>query len=536
MRVSVSLCEREENILFQLSHTVDSETFNVFSIVCHHFLLLFLLLLPQEGGGGDTLNFTLTHTHTYVSVEYNLLLLFLFFSRISCCVMADVSDEGSITAEWLETILQLFYNSNGGSLLDGPSRDEEDDDDDENNDGQAIATAVAIQSIPVPMTPSVQVRVKQFQVRPGCEEGENLLSDLLAIDVQLYHSRDGGEEEDIEEGEQQLHLMAKLLSQDPFCRHFILEAGFDVREIHFYTTLLPALQQFCIAQGDSSGGGEGLPWWPVPPCFYAKYRQGSDSVLVLENMKSSGYAVQDFTRGLSLAQAKAAVQSIARIHASALVYRIKLDVDLGQAFPFLFRPEAAAESYQQLLERGLPQLASFLHTSAADLPELHAVLAKLHKLRPRARETIANLLRPASAIATLTHTDFWCNNLLFRSSASSDAVECSVIDWQMATYSRPTNDLALLLVTSVSGEVRRNETPVILDAYWTSFCRTAANLGLDVEGQLNFNRRDLDVEYQQSLLLAVLLGIGSVDLAIGHEATEKRLCQVLVDLSDEKVF
>jgi len=459
--------------------------------------------------------------------------------------MADVSDEGSITAEWLESILQIFYNANGGSLLDGPSRDEDDDDD----DGEAViaAAAAAVQpttSVSKQSSSAVQVRVKQFQVRPGCEEGENLLSDLLAIDVHLYHWR--ADKNETEEEEEELHLMAKLLSQDPFCRHFILEAGFDVREIHFYTTLLPALQQFCIAQGDNGPRGNEEAWveWPVPPCYYAKYRQGSDSVLVLDNMKASGYCVEDFARGLSLAQAKAAVQSIARIHASALVYRVKLDVDLGQAFPFLFRPEAAAESYQQLLERGLPQLASFLHTSAADLPQLHAVLAKLHKLRPRARETIANLLRPASAIATLTHTDFWCNNLLFRASsaaramatATEEVVECSVIDWQMATYSRPTNDLALLLVTSVSGEVRRNETSVILDAYWASFCRTAANLGLDVEGQLNFNRRDLDVEYHQSLLLAVLLGIGSVDLAIGHEATEKRLCQVLVDLSDEKVF
>jgi thiamine kinase-like enzyme len=254
--------------------------------------------------------------------------------------------------------------------------------------------------------------------------------------------------------------------------------------------------------------------------------------------------VTEFHLGLSLEEATSAVQSIARIHASVLAYRLRLGVDLGQAFPFLFRPEAAAESYQQLLERGLPQLATFLHT--ADRPELHAVLAKLHKMRPRARETIANLLRPASPIATLTHTDFWCNNLLFRHKTAEGAtadvgdgaagVECSILDWQMATYSRPTNDLALLLVTSVAGDVRRTRTGHILDAYWNQFCQTAASLGLDVEGQLNYGRRELETEYEQSLLLAVLLGIGSVDLAIGHQATEERLCEVLVDLSNEKVF
>ena len=162
--------------------------------------------------------------------------------------MTDVSDESSITADWLESILQLYFNSKGRQVLDGP-RDDDDDEDDQ-RDQEDVAKE--------------SVRVRHFSVRPGCEEGENLLSDLLAIDVQLErqgHEDSGGEE---------LHLMAKLLSQDPFCRHFILEAGFDVREIHFYTTLMPALKDFCAAS-------ERKDQWPVPPCYYAKYRQVTSS-------------------------------------------------------------------------------------------------------------------------------------------------------------------------------------------------------------------------------------------------------------------
>ena len=133
-------------------------------------------------------------------------------------------------------------------------------------------------------------------------------------------------------------------------------------------------------------------------------------------MKEAGFTMVDFNEGLSVAEASAAVSSMAQIHASVLAYRLREQIDLIEAFPFLFRPEAAAESYQQLLERGLPQLSSFLHT--CDDPQLHVVLAKLHKLRPKAKELITDLLRPTSAIATVTHTDFWCNNLLFRTGPS----------------------------------------------------------------------------------------------------------------------
>ena len=106
----------------------------------------------------------------------------------------------------------------------------------------------------------------------------------------------------------------------------------------------------------------------------------------------------------------------------------------------------------------------------------------------------------------------------------------------MVTYSRPTNDIALLMVTSVSDQTRRTQTQHILDVYWDELTQRAKALGIDIEGQLQYGKADLIREYQQSLLLAILLGIGSVDLAIGQEQTERRLCQVLVDLSNDNVF
>jgi len=412
---------------------------------------------------------------------------------------SEVSDESSITAEWLESILQTYYSrqGRGGELLDVGSSDAE-------HPSASPASA-----------PAESIYVRHFQVRPGCDEGDNLLSDLLAIDVTLSRNDKVDEEH--------LYLMAKLLSQDPFCRHFIIEAGFDVREIHFYTTLIPALDRFCRDKFQ----------WPIPPCYYAKYRQGSDSILVLDNMKEVGFAMVDFNEGLSVAEASAAVTSMAQIHASVLAYRLREQIDLVEAFPFLFRPEAAAESYQQLLERGLPQLSSFLHT--CDDPALHQVLAKLHKLRPKAKEIITDLLRPTSSIATLTHTDFWCNNLLFRTDPSGET-QCTILDWQMVTYSRPTNDIALLMVTSVSGSTRQSMTQHILDIYWSQLTQRAKALGVDIEVQLQYTKNDLKREYEESLLLAILLGIGSVDLAIGQEETERRLCQVLIDLSNDNIF
>ena len=91
---------------------------------------------------------------------------------------------------------------------------------------------------------------------------------------------------------------------------------------------------------------------------------------------------------------------------------------------------------------------------------MEGVARALARLRPLTKELMTELLAPSGSLALITHTDFWCNNLLFRPDQGRDGdEECVVLDWQMATYSRPTNDVALLLLSSLPTQLRRdNET------------------------------------------------------------------------------
>ena len=134
-------------------------------------------------------------------------------------------------------------------------------------------------------------------------------------------------------------------------------------------------------------------------------------------------------------------------------------------------------------------------------------------------------------MALITHTDFWCNNLMFHEDESSTA--CCILDWQMVTYSRPTNDLALLIISSVPPELRRNHSDTLLDRYWEVLKETCQKLGLDAEEELNYDREKLGEDFLRSQLLALLLCIGSVDVALGDPLTEERLLELLHDLYKE---
>lgn len=280
---------------------------------------------------------------------------------------------------------------------------------------------------------------------------------------------------------------------------------------------------------------------PIPKCYYARYRPGrnnpdhsptlSESVLVLENLKSQGYASADFSRGLTLIQAGAALKAIARLHALALALKIHEGKPLQERYPFLFQTARATDSYQQLVERGLPQLARFLESR----PGFELILTQLDGLRPITKELIAALLKPQEPMALITHTDFWCNNLLFREDESEGCI-CAILDWQMATYSRPTNDIALLLVSSLSGNLRRSHTSELLDKYWKELLKACMTLGIAIETDLHYSRAKLGEDYKKSQLLALLLCIGSIDVALGDPRTEQRLLDVLHDLNEEGIL
>ena len=74
---------------------------------------------------------------------------------------------------------------------------------------------------------------------------------------------------------------------------------------------------------------------PIPRCFHARYTAGknspnssptpSESVLVLENLKSRGFQGADFSRGLTLRQAESALEAVARLHALSLALKVNIN-------------------------------------------------------------------------------------------------------------------------------------------------------------------------------------------------------------------
>ena len=75
-------------------------------------------------------------------------------------------------------------------------------------------------------------QVRDWEISPACSECDGYLSEMLALDIS--YALDGELK--------RVKLVAKLLPQDPFNRAFVIETQFDLREIKFYTEVIPIFE------------------------------------------------------------------------------------------------------------------------------------------------------------------------------------------------------------------------------------------------------------------------------------------------------
>jgi len=72
----------------------------------------------------------------------------------------------------------------------------------------------------------------------------------------------------------------------------------------------------------------------------------AESVLVLQDIRPSGYAMRDCTAGLTIEETQAALREIAVFHAVSWALQESLGIHLYEKWDFSYRPRKAASAYK----------------------------------------------------------------------------------------------------------------------------------------------------------------------------------------------
>jgi aminoglycoside phosphotransferase (APT) family kinase protein len=188
---------------------------------------------------------------------------------------------------------------------------------------------------------------------------------------------------------------------------------------------------------------DGLPV-ALPACYFSAYDAGPDEyVVLLEDLAPA--APGDQLAGLSAAQAGAAVDELAALHAAAW------DDPALAALPWLNRRSADSAAFTAALIADF--YGGFRDRYAARLDP--RTLEVIEDFLPRIGAYLARRDEPA----TLVHGDFRADNLLF------GAARPAVLDWQTCAWGGGTADLAYFLASSLPVAVRREHEEELARRY-----------------------------------------------------------------------
>ena len=237
-------------------------------------------------------------------------------------------------------------------------------------------------------------QVEDFEVQPFAE-GAGIIGQVVRVGL---------------EGEQPFDsLVAKFPS--PAEANRAVAASYDMygREVRFYKRIAGQMRV------------------RTPECYFAEFDDNTQNfVLLIEDL--SGFEIGDQVAGCSLAQARAVISTIARLHASA------------------WQPD---ESYGLISHNNPAQRDGMIAGFNMGWP---VVLERLRELVPDtgliAGEKMAAatpwLLREMSTSPVcLTHADVRLDNVFFAPH------EIALVDWQSVCTSAPEQDLAYFLTQSV---------------------------------------------------------------------------------------
>ncbi|XP_060531965.1 uncharacterized protein LOC132705405 [Cylas formicarius] len=291
--------------------------------------------------------------------------------------------------------------------------------------------------------------------------GENYGSVMLKIDAKIKSHG----------GEQIVHAVAKCMPpskviQDTFNLSFTFK-----NEICWYTSIIPTMQKF-----QSENGAQNIIDF-FPTMYGARTSLDSDKdivdddgVLLLENLKESGFENEDRRRGFDIQTAKEIVKKLAVFHSVAVAIKIKN--------PELFEAKIHAHLYgAECSDDSTSGLQDCFKYVIKLLQEDSECKVLLDRVKPALALNPWGLRHAREPWAGVVHLDLWTNNIMVKKQENDTKV--MFLDLQAGTYASITADLIIFVTTSVKFPDIEVHMDDLIKLYYSTFIDNLKEFGVD---------------------------------------------------------
>lgn len=234
---------------------------------------------------------------------------------------------------------------------------------------------------------------------------------------------------------------------------YLDETGFFAKEMKVYESLMPKLLE-----------SSSLSW--APKCFLT--RDGHFIVMeILSDFKtmSTPQLVLDFDH------LKVAASSLAIFHASSLIFEEKSGEGIAKNYTKMLEENAYPLTVGHIRRKGLENAIEVLSELIRLIPkfnESQKITKTIDKFQGVIRK-IYKFAEPSRVYKNVfSHGDLWVNNFMFKYE-DGKPISCKIIDFQLARHSPPAFDLAQLVYTNSTKELREVHLDDVLNIYCDTF-------------------------------------------------------------------
>lgn len=322
------------------------------------------------------------------------------------------------------------------------------------------------------------LRIRHLEWKPLTAPGENFGSVMLAITVTLTRSSNKTET---------VNLVAKLPPTSAYLLDLFNSPVTFKKELQFYDMMAKEFINLQIENGlkDEKELSSLVPKFIAGRIGLKNPREFDEqAVIILENLKFSGFTTEDRIFGLDRKHTEFAIDNLAKLHALTIALRMKK--------PELYERIAAevlVEVSNETTEKCVNDMVKKAQSDFEGIEEIKPYLDRINRTIECNGQAKKNPEKPEEPWPTLIHNDFWVNNMMFRHNEKGEPVDMKMVDFQLCLCDYGMKDLIFFLISSANKEILDNHLDDMFELYYSCFVRMLKTLKVDTQ---RFSKQKFD--------------------------------------------
>lgn len=332
------------------------------------------------------------------------------------------------------------------------------------------------------------IKIKDLIVEPATAKGENYASVMTRIKVSFYETS--------ENIQQDSWLVKTTFETDDLASKLCAVFKVCEREMYMYEKVLPKISELLKLLGE----GDKL----FASTVHVDYE---NEAIIFEDLSKNNFVMADRIQRLDTDHIHLALGKLAKYHACTAV--------LSQKYPGIFADnfdKGFCCHYDTGLDKMVIGMLNALSRYVAGQKDLkHKYYDKILNLRHTIMDygNLAFDVCP-SEFMTLTHGDFWTNNIMFKytgRNGEKSVVDVNFVDFQFSCWTSPTLDLHYFFNTSLKEDLQFEKQPEFMQYYHEILSNTLK--ALEYEGhiptlfelRLQFEKRSIFGKFQNRFII-----------------------------------